>query len=98
MGGEETRAAIDAAAEAFKSWKKKTHAERAGLLERWHDLIRQHEQDLALLLTLEQGKPLAEALAEIRYGAPSSNGSRRRRAASAARRSRHPRPIAAFWC
>ncbi|MER9214774.1 NAD-dependent succinate-semialdehyde dehydrogenase [Mesorhizobium sp. M0663] len=69
MGENETRAAIDAAAEAFKSWKKKTHAERAGLLERWHDLIRQHEQDLALLLTLEQGKPLAEAVAEIRYGA-----------------------------
>ncbi|RWI29439.1 NAD-dependent succinate-semialdehyde dehydrogenase [Mesorhizobium sp.] len=69
MGGDETRAAIAAAAEAFKSWKKTTHAERAGLLERWHDLIRQHEQDLALLLTLEQGKPLAEASAEIRYGA-----------------------------
>lgn len=69
MGGDETRAAIAAAAEAFKSWKKKTHAERAGLLERWYDLIRQHEQDLALLLTLEQGKPLAEASAEIRYGA-----------------------------
>ncbi|MER9249810.1 NAD-dependent succinate-semialdehyde dehydrogenase [Mesorhizobium sp. M0590] len=69
MGENETRAAIAAAAEAFKSWKKKTHAERAGLLERWHDLIRQHEQDLALLLTLEQGKPLAEAVAEIRYGA-----------------------------
>lgn len=69
MGENETRAAIDAAAEAFKGWKKRTHAERAGFLERWHDLIRQHEQDLALLLTLEQGKPLAEALAEIRYGA-----------------------------
>ncbi|MES0029434.1 NAD-dependent succinate-semialdehyde dehydrogenase [Mesorhizobium sp. M0074] len=69
MGENETRAAIAAAAEAFKSWKKKIHAERAGLLERWHDLIRQHEQDLALLLTLEQGKPLAEAVAEIRYGA-----------------------------
>jgi succinate-semialdehyde dehydrogenase / glutarate-semialdehyde dehydrogenase len=69
MGRDETRAAIDAAAAAFKSWKKRTHAERAGLLERWHDLIRQHEQDLALLLTLEQGKPLAEASAEIRYGA-----------------------------
>jgi succinate-semialdehyde dehydrogenase / glutarate-semialdehyde dehydrogenase len=69
MGGSETRAAIDAAAEAFKSWKKTTHAERAGLLERWHDLIRQHEEDLALLLTLEQGKPLAEARGEIRYGA-----------------------------
>lgn len=69
MGGGETRAAIDAAAEAFKSWKNKTHAERAALLERWHDLIRQHEEDLALLLTLEQGKPLAEARGEIRYGA-----------------------------
>ncbi|RUV59858.1 MAG: NAD-dependent succinate-semialdehyde dehydrogenase [Mesorhizobium sp.] len=69
MGGDETRAAITAAAEAFKSWKKTTQTERAGLLERWHDLIRQHEQDLALLLTLEQGKPLAEASAEIRYGA-----------------------------
>ncbi|MER9962765.1 NAD-dependent succinate-semialdehyde dehydrogenase [Mesorhizobium sp. M0045] len=69
MGENETRAAIHAAAEAFKGWKKRTHAERAGFLERWHDLIRQHEQDLALLLTLEQGKPLAEALAEIRYGA-----------------------------
>jgi succinate-semialdehyde dehydrogenase / glutarate-semialdehyde dehydrogenase len=69
MGGTETRAAIDAAAEAFKSWKKRTHAERAGLLERWHDLMRAHEEDLALLLTLEQGKPIAEARAEIRYGA-----------------------------
>ena len=69
MGRDETRAAIDAAAEAFKSWKRKTHGERAGFLERWHDLIRQHEEDLALLLTLEQGKPLAEARGEIRYGA-----------------------------
>ncbi|TIL46620.1 NAD-dependent succinate-semialdehyde dehydrogenase [Mesorhizobium sp.] len=69
MGSDDTRAAIAAAAEAFKSWKKTTHAERARLLERWHDLIRQHEQDLALLLTLEQGKPIAEASAEIRYGA-----------------------------
>jgi succinate-semialdehyde dehydrogenase/glutarate-semialdehyde dehydrogenase len=69
MGRDETRAAIDAASDAFKGWKRKTHAERAALLERWHDLMRKHEQDLALLLTLEQGKPLAEALAEIRYGA-----------------------------
>jgi len=69
MGGNETRAAIDAAEKAFKSWKKKTHAERAALLERWHALMIEHEQDLALLLTLEQGKPLGEALGEIRYGA-----------------------------
>src|SRR5918994_2705179 len=69
MGSDETRAAIDAAANAFKGWKAKTHAERATFLERWHDLMRQHEEDLALLLTLEQGKPLAEARGEIRYGA-----------------------------
>jgi succinate-semialdehyde dehydrogenase / glutarate-semialdehyde dehydrogenase len=53
MGTDETRAAINAAAEAFKSWEARTHAERAALLERWHDLMRQHEQDLALLLTLD---------------------------------------------
>ncbi|BCH21647.1 NAD-dependent succinate-semialdehyde dehydrogenase [Mesorhizobium sp. L-8-10] len=69
MGRDETRAAIDAAAEAFKGWKVRTHAERAALLERWHDLMLENEEDLALLLTLEQGKPLGEARAEIRYGA-----------------------------
>lgn len=69
MGRDETRAAIDAAAEAFKGWKARTHAERAALLERWHDLMLENEEDLALLLTLEQGKPQAEARAEIRYGA-----------------------------
>lgn len=69
MGRDETRAAIDAAEGAFNTWKKKTHAERAALLERWFALMIEHEQDLALLLTLEQGKPLGEALGEIRYGA-----------------------------
>jgi len=44
MGRDETRAAIEAAADAFKRWRKKTHAERAALLERWHELMRQHEQ------------------------------------------------------
>ena len=69
MGVKETRAAIQAAANAFNSWKKKTSAERAALLERWFALMGEHEQDLALLLTLEQGKPIGEALGEIRYGA-----------------------------
>lgn len=69
MGTNEARTAIEAAAKALKSWKKKTHAERAVLLERWFALMSEHEQDLALLLTLEQGKPLSEALGEIRYGA-----------------------------
>src|SRR6185436_5896915 len=62
MGRGETRAAIGAAADALKRWKTRAHAERAALLERWCELMRRHEQDLALLLTLEQGKPLAESL------------------------------------
>lgn len=69
QGAEETRAAIDAAAAAFPDWRRKTHAERAALLEAWHNLMLQNIDDLALLLTLEQGKPLAEAKGEIRYGA-----------------------------
>ncbi|RWA65955.1 NAD-dependent succinate-semialdehyde dehydrogenase [Mesorhizobium sp.] len=69
MGIDETRAAIDAAQAALYDWKARTHAERAAFLESWHSLILENEADLALLLTLEQGKPLTEARAEIRYGA-----------------------------
>ncbi|OCJ66331.1 succinate-semialdehyde dehydrogenase (NADP(+)) [Agrobacterium tumefaciens] len=69
VSGAETRAAIDAAAEAFAPWKAKTHAERAALLEKWFALMIEHEDDLGLLLTLEQGKPLTEGKGEIRYGA-----------------------------
>jgi succinate-semialdehyde dehydrogenase/glutarate-semialdehyde dehydrogenase len=69
MGTAETRAAIEAAAKAYVTWKKKTHAERAALLERWHALMIENLEDLAMLLTLEQGKPLDEARVEIRYGA-----------------------------
>lgn len=69
VGGAETRAAIEAAQTAFGPWRAKTHAERAALLEAWHRLMIENAQDLARILTLEQGKPLAEALGEIRYGA-----------------------------
>ena len=69
MGVAETRDAIEAASRAFKIWKKKTHAERAALLEAWYALMLEHEQDLAHILTFEQGKPLTEARGEIRYGA-----------------------------
>jgi succinate-semialdehyde dehydrogenase/glutarate-semialdehyde dehydrogenase len=69
VSGAETRTAIEAASTAFGPWRAKTPAERAALLEAWHGLMIEHEKDLALLLTLEQGKPLAEALGEIRYGA-----------------------------
>ncbi|MGC4389458.1 MULTISPECIES: NAD-dependent succinate-semialdehyde dehydrogenase [unclassified Agrobacterium] len=69
MGSAETRAAIEAANTAFGPWKKKTHAERAALLERWFALMIEHIDDLGLILTTEQGKPLEEAKGEIRYGA-----------------------------
>ncbi|EHS49709.1 succinic semialdehyde dehydrogenase [Rhizobium sp. PDO1-076] len=69
MGATETRAAIVAAAAAYGPWKKKTHGERATLLEAWHALMLEHIEDLALILTTEQGKPLDEARGEIRYGA-----------------------------
>lgn len=69
MGTTETRAAIEAAEAAYGPWKKKTHAERAALLEAWHGLMLENIEDLALILTTEQGKPLDEARGEIRYGA-----------------------------
>ncbi|MGE0613312.1 MAG: succinate-semialdehyde dehydrogenase, partial [Hyphomicrobiales bacterium] len=69
LGAQETRAAIDAAAEAFKSWSGLLARERAAYLRRWFDLQMEHKEDLALILTSEQGKPLAEALGEITYGA-----------------------------
>ena len=68
-GGPETQKAIEAADRAFQAWSKRTAYERALVLKRWAALCRQHEQDLAKLLTAEQGKPLKEALGEIRYGA-----------------------------
>ncbi|KQT61750.1 MULTISPECIES: NAD-dependent succinate-semialdehyde dehydrogenase [unclassified Aureimonas] len=65
----DTRRAIEAADAAFRPWRARSHAERAALLERWHDLMLEHLEDLALILTAEQGKPLSEARGEIRYGA-----------------------------
>jgi succinate-semialdehyde dehydrogenase / glutarate-semialdehyde dehydrogenase len=69
MGRDETRGAITAAAKAFPAWRAKTSAERAVVLEAWHGLMLAHLDDLARILTLEQGKPLDEAKGEIRYGA-----------------------------
>ncbi|MGF6771809.1 succinate-semialdehyde dehydrogenase/glutarate-semialdehyde dehydrogenase [Paraburkholderia sp. GAS199] len=69
MGAAETRRAIDAANAAWPAWRKKTAKERAILMRRWFDLMLQHADDLALILTTEQGKPLAEAKGEIAYAA-----------------------------
>lgn len=69
MDGADTRTAIAAAEKAFGPWRAKTNAERGALLEAWHDLMLDNIEDLALILTREQGKPLTEARGEIRYGA-----------------------------
>lgn len=69
MGSAETERAIVAAEYAQKSWKALTAAARSAILKRWFDLIILHREDLALLLTAEQGKPLAEARGEVNYGA-----------------------------
>ena len=65
----DTERAIAAAAAAFKTWRLTTAAERARLLERWHDLILDHAEDLSVIMSAEQGKPLAEARGEVAYGA-----------------------------
>lgn len=68
-GATETELAIEAAATAFKIWSKKTAKERSAVMRKWFNLINDNADDLALLMTTEQGKPLAEAKGEIIYGA-----------------------------
>ncbi|HEX8755034.1 MAG TPA: NADP-dependent succinate-semialdehyde dehydrogenase [Steroidobacteraceae bacterium] len=69
MGTAETRRAIEAAAKAFPLWAAKTAKERAAVLRRWYELMMAHQEDLAALMTAEQGKPLAESKGEIVYAA-----------------------------
>jgi len=69
MGAAETRRAIDAANAAWPAWRKKTAKERAAILRKWNDLILENTDDLALLMTAEQGKPLTESRGEVAYGA-----------------------------
>ncbi|MCL1981134.1 MAG: NAD-dependent succinate-semialdehyde dehydrogenase [Proteobacteria bacterium] len=69
LGREETGAAIEAAHRAWPAWRACTARERARLLRRWYDLLVAHRRDLAMIMTMEQGKPLADAQEEIVYGA-----------------------------
>lgn len=69
LGASETRSTIQAADAAWPAWRGKTAKERAAVLRRWFDLMNQHADDLALLMTTEQGKPLAEAKGEVAYAA-----------------------------
>jgi succinate-semialdehyde dehydrogenase/glutarate-semialdehyde dehydrogenase len=69
FGGAETRRAIEAASAALPGWAARTAKDRATLLRRWHDLMLANVEDLATLMTAEQGKPLAESRGEIAYAA-----------------------------
>ena len=69
MGGAETRRAIEAASAAFPLWRAKTAKERCAILRKWFELMMAHQEDLARIMTAEQGKPLAEARGEIAYAA-----------------------------
>ncbi len=69
LGAAETRRAIEAANRAWGAWRAKTGKERAVILRKWYDLMMANQEDLAILMTLEQGKPLAESRGEIVYGA-----------------------------
>ena len=69
MGASETKAAIDAAQAAFPAWARKTAKERAQVLRRMYELMLEHQDDLAIIMTAEQGKPLAEAKGEVSYAA-----------------------------
>ena len=69
MGAAETRRAIAAAAAALPAWRARTAKERAVIMRRWFDLMIEHQEDLAVLMTAEQGKPLAESKVEILYAA-----------------------------
>jgi len=69
LGGEEARRAVDAAERAWPAWRAKTAKERAVILRKWYELMMANQEDLAQILTAEQGKPLTEARGEIAYGA-----------------------------
>jgi succinate-semialdehyde dehydrogenase/glutarate-semialdehyde dehydrogenase len=69
LGRAETRQAVEAAARAFPEWSHRTAKERAVVLRRWFDLVMANQDDLARLMTIEQGKPLAESKGEVAYAA-----------------------------
>jgi len=69
FGRAETRRAIDAAAHALPGWSKKVAKERAAIMRRWFDLMMANQDDLARLMTIEQGKPLTESKGEVAYAA-----------------------------
>ena len=69
MGAAETRRAIEAAEEALPDWRARSAKSRAQVLRKWFDLLMENQEDLAQLMTAEQGKPLTESRGEVAYGA-----------------------------
>ena len=69
LGAPETERAVAAAQRAFESWRRQSAAERGAILQRWFELILANQEDLARLMTAEQGKPLSESRGEISYAA-----------------------------
>jgi len=69
MGAAETKAAVEAADAAFKLWSKKLAKERSAIMRKWFDLIMANQEDIAQIMTAEQGKPLAESRGEVAYAA-----------------------------
>ncbi len=78
-GADDTQRAIDAAARAFPAWRQLTAKERGARVKRWGELMLEHRDALAELLTREQGKPLAEARGEVAYAASFPAGAKRYR-------------------
>lgn len=97
MGIEEAHAAIDAAARAQPLWAGMPAKERSAILRRWHDLIVEHADDLAAILTAEMGKPLGEAKGRFCMPHLTSSGMQRKQSASTVRPSRRRRTTAACW-
>ena len=84
MGSAEAVRAIEAAEAALADWRGRTAKERASILRRWFELLLEHEQDLARLMTREQGKPCTKPWARSATPPPSSSGSPRKASASTA--------------
>ena len=89
-GAGETRRAIEAANRAFPAWSKKLAKERSAILRKWFDLMMANQDDLGVIMTTEQGKPLPEAKGEIAYAASFVEWTIARPSSSTSRSARPP--------
>ena len=97
MGAAEAKRAIEAAERAWPAWRAKTAKERAAILRKWYDLMMANQEDLAQIMTAEQGKPLTESRGESPTALRSSNGSLKKRSAPMAIRFLRRGRTSASW-